>query len=82
MSAPDTNVEKQEKRHRPSLWGIKGAMIFGILMLLGVIGFSMINASNSDGVTNTGGATDGVTVVPTDTYEPGTNSSATPTQTE
>jgi hypothetical protein len=82
MSAPDTNVEKQEKRHRPSLWGIRGAMVFGILILLGVIGFNMINAGNPDAVTNTGGATDGVTVVPSDTYEPGTNSSATPAATE
>tara|TARA_R110002124_G_scaffold202170_1_gene368695 strand:- start:533 stop:781 length:249 start_codon:yes stop_codon:yes gene_type:complete len=82
MSAPDTNVDKQEKRHRPSLWGIRGAMIFGVLMLLGVIGFSMINAGNPDEVMNTDGVSNGVTVVPTDTYEPGTNSSSTPTATE
>lgn len=82
MSAPDTNVEKQEKHHRPSLWGIRGAMLFGVLILLGVIGFNMINAGNTDAVTNTGGATNGVTVVPTDNYQPGTNSSATPAATE
>lgn len=57
MSAPDTNVEKQEKRHRPSLFGIKGAIIFGILMLLGVVGFNLINAGDPDAVTNTDRAT-------------------------
>lgn len=41
MSAPDTNVEKQEKNHRPSLIGIKGAITFGILMLLAIIAYSL-----------------------------------------
>lgn len=82
MSAPDTNVNKQEKRHRPSLWGIKGAMIFGILMLLGVIGFNMINAGDPDAVINSDQVNQGAETVPVDTYEPGTNSSATPTATD
>jgi len=30
MSAPDTNIDKQEKQHKPALLGVKGAMIFGI----------------------------------------------------
>lgn len=37
MSAPDTDVEKQEKAHKPALWGIKGAMIFAVVLLLGLI---------------------------------------------
>jgi predicted tellurium resistance membrane protein TerC len=82
MSAPNTNVEKQEKRHRPSLWGIKGAMIFGALMLLGLIGFNMMNADNENALTNTGQAGKGATVVDTDVYAPGTNSSSTPTATD
>lgn len=34
MSAPDTNIDKQEQRHKPALLGIKGAMIFGLVMVL------------------------------------------------
>lgn len=37
MSAPDTNAEKQERHHKPALLGIKGAMIFGVLMLLVIV---------------------------------------------
>ena len=32
MSAPDTNIDKQEKQHKPALLGVKGAMIFGIVI--------------------------------------------------
>ena len=32
MSAPDTNIDKQEKQHKPALLGVKGAMIFGIVV--------------------------------------------------
>ena len=28
MSAPDTNVEKEEQKHKPALLGIKGAIGF------------------------------------------------------
>lgn len=45
MSAPDTNIETQKENHRPPLLGIKGAMIFGALMLLVVILFSVMNGS-------------------------------------
>lgn len=37
MSAPDTNVEKQEKAHKPALLGIKGAILFAVVLLLGLI---------------------------------------------
>ena len=37
MSAPNTNVEKQEKKHKPALLGIKGAMIFAAALLLGLV---------------------------------------------
>ncbi|MCL3880747.1 hypothetical protein [Marivita sp. GX14005] len=33
MSAPKTNIEKQEKRHRPALWGM------GILVVLVALGY-------------------------------------------
>ncbi|MFO7769917.1 hypothetical protein HAT86_06490 [Roseovarius gahaiensis] len=37
MSAPNTDVEKQEKEHKPALLGIKGAIIVAVLLLLGLI---------------------------------------------
>jgi len=37
MSAPDTDVEKQEKAHKPVLWGIKGGVLFAVVLLLGLI---------------------------------------------
>jgi cytoskeletal protein RodZ len=39
MSAPDTNVEKQKKQHKPALIGIRGAMLFALVLLLGLIGW-------------------------------------------
>ncbi len=82
MSAPDTNIEKQEKRHRPALLGIRAAMIFGALMMIGLIGYNMVNVGETDAVTNTDRAGPEATTVPTDVYEPGTNSSSTPTATD
>jgi hypothetical protein len=78
MSAPDTNTEKLEKRHRPSLLGIRGAMIFGALMLVILIGFTLTNADDPAAVSDTGADNSVTTTVPTDTYAPGTNSSDTP----
>lgn len=79
MSAPDTNIDTQHTRHRTALWGIKGAMGFGALMLLGLIGFNMMNAGDGAAVTNTSQAGP---AAPTDVYAPGTNAAATPTVTE
>lgn len=42
MSAPDTNIERQKDRHKPSLLGIRGAMIWGALMLIGLIFFATL----------------------------------------
>lgn len=39
MSAPDTNVETQKKRHKPALMGIRGAVLFALVLLLGLIGW-------------------------------------------
>ncbi len=82
MSAPDTNTEKQEKRHRPSLWGIRGAMIFGALMMIGLVGFNLMNSGEGDAISNADPQGPTSTTVDTDVYEPGTNSSSTPTATE
>jgi len=34
MSAPETNVEKQRKRHRPALWGMMIGGIFAAIIFL------------------------------------------------
>lgn len=63
MSAPDTNLESQKKRHKPSLWGIGAAGAFGVAMLL-VIVFVSVGANEQvaeDGVpTDTAPAAVGV----------------------
>ena len=82
MSAPDTNTDTQEKRHRPSLLGIRGAIIFGALMMIGLLGFNMINAGDGDAVSNANSQGPTSTTVDTDVYAPGTNRSSTPTATD
>ncbi|MEH6644148.1 hypothetical protein [Sulfitobacter sp.] len=79
MSAPDTNIDKQEKHHRTSLWGARGAMAFGVLIMIGVVGYTFVVGSSGND-----GESDGPTVstAPTDIYAPGTNSSETPAATE
>lgn len=46
MSAPDTNIGRQEENHKASLLGIKGAMLFGGLMLLSALFFAFSNGSS------------------------------------
>ncbi|MCR9126926.1 MAG: hypothetical protein NXH82_12470 [Rhodobacteraceae bacterium] len=48
MSAPDTNLEKQKSRHRPALWGIGAAAVFGFAMLVTLVGYVMANGGDSD----------------------------------
>lgn len=74
MSAPDTNIERQADRHKPALFGIRAAMVFGALMLLGVTFAAFSNGGETtldelyDGsVEQTGGS------VGFDPYVPGTN---------
>ncbi|REC58602.1 hypothetical protein DRV84_03330 [Rhodosalinus sediminis] len=33
MSPPDTNVEKQKRRHRPALIGIGAVLVFALLVV-------------------------------------------------
>ena len=47
MSAPDTNIDKQEKQHKPALLGVKGAMIFGIV-ITAILGFILIDNGRED----------------------------------
>ena len=37
MSAPDTNIEKQTKRHRPALWAIGAVIVFGAIVFLSMV---------------------------------------------
>lgn len=47
MSAPDTNIEKQKKRHRPPLIGIASAVIFGVGMLI-ILGFFVLGNADDE----------------------------------
>lgn len=74
MSAPDTNIEKQEQRHKPSLIGMKGAVVFGALMLLLVVIFSVARGGDTTiGEVYDGDVEQTETTAGFDTYEPGTN---------
>lgn len=81
MSAPDTNTEKQEREHKPSLLGIRGAMIWGALCIVGLIFYVVMNGDDptADDVTNTDQAGDTEQTDPStpavDEVEPGTNQS-------
>lgn len=44
MSGPDTNTEKQERRHAPSLLGMKAIAIYFALLLIGVVFYSVFSA--------------------------------------
>jgi len=37
MSAPDTDVEEEKRKHKPALIGLRGAMILGAALLVGLI---------------------------------------------
>lgn len=45
MSAPNTNVQKQQRRHRPALIGIAVAVVLGALFFL----LNMGSAVDDDG---------------------------------
>ena len=64
MSAPDTNIEKQQKRHRPSLTGIGLAAGFAALLLVGFLGWVFAKGDSPDGAerqidSRTGAVVDG-----------------------
>lgn len=78
MSAPDTNIDTQEKQHKPALFGIRGAMVFGVMMVMLLLFFIVGNGRDDD-------AADGVmieqdagvasTAAPVDPVATGTNES-------
>lgn len=42
MSAPDTNTKRQEKKHKPSLFGTKGAIIAVLVIGIGMVAYNMM----------------------------------------
>lgn len=49
MSAPDTNIEKQQRRHAGPLTGMTVAVVFAGLLLVGLIGWTVYNAGVPEG---------------------------------
>ncbi|WP_299953054.1 hypothetical protein [uncultured Roseobacter sp.] len=33
MSAPDTNIERQKKRHKPAIWGLWGGLFLAVILI-------------------------------------------------
>lgn len=45
MSAPDTNVKKQADKHKAPLMGMGGVVIFGSILLLGLLIWVVANGN-------------------------------------
>ncbi|APX10531.1 hypothetical protein [Tateyamaria omphalii] len=41
MSAPNTNIDRQKKRHRPALWGMAVVAVFAGLVFFLNVAFSV-----------------------------------------
>lgn len=67
MSAPDTNTEKQEKKHKGQLGGIAFSVFWGVLLLIGLIVFVILSGDEPVGADErVDGRTGEVVVVPED----------------
>lgn len=49
MSAPDTNVKKEERRHRPALTGMAVAAGFAGLLLIAFLVYIFVSAGEPEG---------------------------------
>ena len=49
MSAPNTNVEKQTKRHKTPLLGMGGAVIFATILFVGLLFWISANGNEPEG---------------------------------
>ncbi|SNR26760.1 hypothetical protein [Puniceibacterium sediminis] len=49
MSAPDTNTTTEEKRHKPSILGMKAVLIFVAILLVGWLVWTVSAADAPDG---------------------------------
>lgn len=47
MSAPGTNVEKQERRHKPVLTILRGIIILAVVILLGFIALQVAGSDDA-----------------------------------
>jgi hypothetical protein len=47
MSAPSTNVEKQERRHKPVLTVLRGLIALAALILVGFIALQVIGSGDT-----------------------------------
>ncbi|WP_376874068.1 hypothetical protein [Albirhodobacter sp. R86504] len=74
MSAPDTNIHKETRRHRPALLGIGAAVLFGLLMFFAV-GFEAAEDADAPAVVAPQGES-GVTTDATGTIPGATEGSA------
>ncbi|MGJ8618036.1 MAG: hypothetical protein ACSHWS_14435 [Sulfitobacter sp.] len=48
MSAPDTDLEKQERRHKAPLLGMKSIIIFAALMLVALVLYTMSQSDDGE----------------------------------
>lgn len=48
MSAPNTNVEKQTKRHKPSLFGMGAAIVFATILFVGLMFWISANGNDPE----------------------------------
>jgi hypothetical protein len=75
MSAPDTNIDTQEKQHKPALLGIMAAMVFGVMMVMLLLFFIIDNGRDdiaTDGVLIEQDAGAASTAAPVDPVATGT----------
>jgi len=49
MSAPDTNIKTQEKRHRGPLIGMAAGVAFAVILLTGLLVWLSANADPPEG---------------------------------
>ncbi|MDU8911124.1 hypothetical protein [Aestuariicoccus sp. MJ-SS9] len=42
MSAPDTNIEEQKRKHKPALVGIKGVVLLAALLLVAMVAWLFV----------------------------------------
>ncbi len=49
MSAPNTDVKEEEKKHKPALLGIKAVLIYAAILLVGWLVWTMMYAEPPQG---------------------------------
>lgn len=47
MSAPDTNIKKQERRHKAPLLGMKGVVVFAALCLIALVFYTVLQTDDA-----------------------------------